>query len=115
MPGNVISLPGTTCCGSLIHASNVLSSQTMFDDLKAGEYRVKLGRLPAFLFHKLARLGPVIFRSGWREWQAAHAPNMRWPCVGFAFWAWTNVPAAMSNGGTKTMANRRSAFIDQTP
>jgi hypothetical protein len=40
-------LPGTRCCGSSIHSSNVLSFQTTFADLIAGEYRLKLGRFPA--------------------------------------------------------------------
>src|SRR5262249_10827331 len=95
MPANVISLPGTTCCGSLIHSSSVSSPQTMFEFFKAGEYRVKLATLPAFLFQRLARLGPVIFRSGFKEWQAEQAPNTRWPRVVFAFCACTRVATAM--------------------
>src|SRR5215475_5057779 len=117
MPANVISFPGTTCCGSFIHASSVSSFQTMFDFFKAGEYRVKLATLPAFLFQRLARLGPVIFRSGCKEWQAAQAPNTRWPRVGFAFCAYTKVPTAMRKAAPNVMAARggESVFMERTP
>src|SRR6516164_4616401 len=32
----------------------------MFANLRAGEYRLKLATVPAFLFHNPARLGPVM-------------------------------------------------------
>jgi hypothetical protein len=46
--------------------SSVLSFQTIFADLRADEYRLKLDRLPACRFHKSARLGPVLAPElGW--------------------------------------------------
>src|SRR5579875_2986592 len=80
MPGNVISLPGTKCCGSAIQSSSVFSFHWMWEDWRAGESRPKLGSVPAFRFQTPARLGPVMFRSGCKEWHAAQAPKkMRWP------------------------------------
>src|ERR1700675_3543037 len=51
----------------------------MPDDFSAGEYRWKLASPPALRFHSSARLGPLMWRLGSSEWQAAQEPKTRWP------------------------------------
>src|SRR5579864_2544178 len=75
MPGKVIVVLGTRAFGDLIQVSRVFASQLMPDAFSAGEYRSKLARLPAFRPQTPVRLGPVMFRSARREWQAAHVRN----------------------------------------
>src|SRR5215468_9838980 len=111
MPSKVISFPGIRCCGSLIHSSSVWSFHTMSDDLRAGEYRLKLSKPPAFLFHKFARLGPVMFLSGCKEWQAAHAPNTRGPRGAFPLVPAASNTDATASGAATTAISRKGSFI----
>jgi hypothetical protein len=83
----------------------------MSEDLRAGEYRLKLGNLPAFLFHKFARLGPVMFLSGCKEWQAAHAPNTRCPRGALPLMPEASNTDATASGAATTTISRRGSFF----
>jgi hypothetical protein len=82
----------------------------MFEDLRAEEYRLKLVRLPAFLFHNFAKLGPVMFLSGCSEWQAAHAANTRCPRVEFPEMPEANSTEATTSGVATTTISKKGSF-----
>src|SRR5436189_2279148 len=103
MPGKVIVFPGMTCCGFSSHASSVLSSQMMSEDASAGEYRVKLSTVPVLRFQRPARLGPLMFLLGFKEWHAAQfsktfAPRDGLPSAAHAEACKRTVVAATSIG-----------------
>ena len=72
MPGMFMDVPGTSPLGSSIQASSFSSLQTKPEALSASLYRPNPSTVAAFRPATVARLGPVLWRSGRAEWQDRH-------------------------------------------